>query len=73
MGYVTIRFLGNARNLLLGCARVLHKSLLLPVLSYGSKTVIWREKDRSRIMAVQMDNLRDLLGIRKIDKSPMYG
>ena len=30
--------------------------------------MIWKEKVRSRIRAVQMDNLRDLLGIRKMDK-----
>ena len=35
---------------------------------YGSKTVIWKEKERSRIEAVQMDNLRGLLGIRRMDK-----
>ena len=39
-------------------ARVLHESLLVPVLTYGS------EKERSRIRAVHMDNLRGLLGIR---------
>ena len=38
------------------------KSLLVPVVKYG------REKERSRIWAVQMDNLRGLLGIRRIDK-----
>ena len=30
--------------------------------------MIWREKERSRIRAVQMDNLRGLLGIRRMDK-----
>ena len=37
---------------------------------YGSETMIWREKDRSKIRAVQMDNLRGLLGIRRTDKVP---
>ena len=36
----------------------MHEILLLPVLLYGSKTVIWREKEKSRIRAEQMDNLR---------------
>ena len=36
---------------------------------YGSETVIWKEKERSRIRTVQMDNLRCLLGIRRMDKS----
>ena len=30
--------------------------------------IIWREKERSRIRDVQMDNLRGLLGIIRIDK-----
>ena len=42
----------------------------MPVFTYGSETTIWREEDRSRITAVQMDNLRDLLGIRRMDKVP---
>ena len=45
-------------------------SLLVTVLTYGSETMIWREKERSIIRAVQMDNLRGLLGIRRMDKVP---
>ena len=48
-----IRSLVNARNLQLECARVLHESLLVIVLMYGSETMIWKEKERSRIRAVQ--------------------
>ena len=51
----------NATGLELECARVLHKSLLVPVLIYGSEAMIWKEKERSRIRTVQMDNLRDFL------------
>ena len=36
------------------------------VLTYGSETMIWKEKERSRIRTVKMD--RDLLGIRRMDK-----
>ena len=32
--------------------------------------MIFREKERSRIRAVQMDNLSGMLGIRRIDKVP---
>ena len=35
---------------------------------YGGETMMWREKERSRIRAVHMYNLRGLLGIRRIDK-----
>ena len=53
----TIRSLVNARSLQLECVRVWHESLLVPVLTYGTQTMIWREKERSRIRAVQIDNL----------------
>ena len=32
--------------------------------------LIWTEKERSRIKAVQMDNLRGLLGIKRMDRVP---
>ena len=40
----------------------------MPVLTYGSETMIWKEKERAKIWAVQIDNLRGLLGIRKMDR-----
>ena len=43
---------------------------MVPVLTYGSETMIRREKERSRIWAVQMDKLRGLLIIMKMDKVP---
>ena len=42
----------NAKDLQIECARVLHERLLVPVLMYGSKTMLWKEKERSRIRAV---------------------
>ena len=42
----------------------------MPVPLYGSETIIWRENKRSRIRAVQMENLRGLLGIRRMDRVP---
>ena len=39
-----IRSVVNARSLQLERARVLHESLLVLVLTYGSETMIWREK-----------------------------
>ena len=33
-------------------------TLLVPILFYGIKTMIWREKERFRIMGVQMENFR---------------
>ena len=64
-----IRYLVNARDLQLECARVLHETLLLPVLMYGSETVM-KEKERSKVRTIQMDNLRGLLGIGRVDRVP---
>ena len=44
-----IRSLANAKTLQLEFARVLHESLLVPVLKYGSVIMICREKGRSVI------------------------
>ena len=67
---VVIRTLANARDLQIECATVLHGTLLAPVLMYGSETRFWKEKERSRTRAVQMDNLGDLLGIRRMGRIP---
>ena len=40
----------------------------MPVLLYGSETMLWKEKERSRVRTVQIDNLRGLLGIRRMDR-----
>ena len=48
----------------------MHELLLLPVLMYDSETMVWRERGRGRVRAVQMDNLRYLLGIRRMDIVP---
>ena len=50
----------------LKCDRVLQELMLMTVLIYGSEKIIWKE-EKSRIRAVQMDNLRGLLAIRKMD------
>ena len=42
----------------------------MSVLMYGSETVIWKGKERSRIRDVQMNSLRGLLGIRRMDNVP---
>ena len=42
---------------------------LVPVLTYCSETLLWK-KEMSRIKAIQMSNLRGLLGIRRMDRVP---
>ena len=54
----------------LECDRVLHETLLVPAFMYGSETMLWKEKERSRIRTVQTDNLRGMLGIRRMDRIP---
>ena len=65
-----VRSLVNAMSLQLECARDLHESLLVVVLTYGSETMVWSEKERSRIRAVHIDNFRCLLVLRRLDKVP---
>ena len=48
----------------------MHETLHVPVLTYGSETMLWKEKGRFRIGAVKLDNLRGLLGIRRMDRVP---
>ena len=66
----TIRSLVNARDLQLEYARVLHETLLVSIPMYGSETMLRKEKERSRTRAVQMENLRGLVGIRRMDRVP---
>ena len=63
-----IKSLVNARDLQIECDRVLHETLLVPVLTYDSEIMLWKERERSRIRAVQKDILRGLLGIRRMDR-----
>ena len=63
-----IRSLVSARDLHRECTRVLHETFLVPFLMYDSETMLWKE--RFRIKAMEMDNPRGLLGIRKMDRVP---
>ena len=69
-GADTTRSLVNASGLYLERERVLHKALLMLALLYGNETMIQREKERSRISAVQMDKFRGLFSIRRMDRMP---
>ena len=68
MSVVGRRISGVIRSLV--NARGLHETLLMPVLMYGNETMIWKEEERSRIRLVQMDKIRSLLDIRRMDKVP---
>ena len=62
-----IRSIVNARDFQLECARVLHEALLIIFLMHGNETMLCKE-ERSRIRVVHRDNLRSLLGIRRMDR-----
>ena len=48
------------------CAQVLNKVLLVPLLLHGRETMVWKEKERSRIRSVQMDNVKRFVGYLEI-------
>ena len=62
-----IKSLDNARDLQLECAS-LASNIACPCSYVWSETMLWKEEERSRVRAVQMDNLRGLLGIRRMDR-----
>ena len=35
---------------------------------YDSEIIIWKEKERSRIRTVQMESLRGLLDVKRMDR-----
>ena len=47
-------------------------SELESVLMYGSETMLWKQKEISRVRTVQMDNLKGLMGIRRMNRSRMH-
>ena len=60
-----IRSLVYAMGLQLECARILQEPLFVPILMYGSKKMILKEKERFRIRAVQMDNPQKFAGYQE--------
>ena len=42
--------------------------MLVTVLMKGNVTMLWKEKERFRFVGIQMDYLRGLLGIRRMDR-----
>ena len=43
--------------------------LHVPILMHGSDKMLLREKEKSGIRTVQMDNLRGFVGYNKVDES----
>ena len=64
-----IRSLVNTRDLQLECARVLYEKLHCLFLCMVVRQ-LWKDKEISRNRAIQMDNIRGLISIRRIDMVP---
>ena len=45
----------------------------MSVFMYGSEIRVWKMKERYKIIAVQMDNLVFLMGIRRMDRIMNWG
>ena len=65
--YLRDPFARNTSPLKRGCYT--YSALHIPDFMHGNEKMIWKEK-KSRIRAVQMDYLRGLLNIRRMDKVP---
>ena len=65
-----IRSVVNARSLQMVCVckELLDEDLLVLTLTYGNVTQEQRENENSSVVAVQLDYLRGLLSIRRIDR-----
>src|SRR5678816_2448976 len=63
-----IKSLVDKKRLSFECARVLYEGKLLLVLMYNSETIVWNKRYRTKFQCVQMDNLKGVLGVRRIDK-----
>ena len=50
--------------------RALHEGIAVPVLIFRGETMVWKKKDKSIIGVIEVDNLRSLLGVKRIDRIP---
>ena len=45
----------------------MHERILVPTLTYSSKVMVWIAGDRSRVKAVEMSSLRNILGVSRME------
>lgn len=62
-----IREKANAKGLNLECTRLLQESMLILTLKYSNETEV-RKKKKIENKALQIDNLRGMLEVRRIEK-----
>jgi hypothetical protein len=46
----------------------MHNGVLLPTLMYGSESWVWQKKHTSRVNAVEMRALRNMIGVKLSDR-----
>jgi hypothetical protein len=63
-----IKKLVNQKSLSLECARALHEGVLVPTLLYSNETLTVYERDVSRLQAVEMSLLRNMIGVTRWDR-----
>lgn len=57
--------LANEKWLSLSFASVLHESLLIPTLMYGSEIMVWKKPLSLRIRAVHMNDFKAMIRVRR--------
>jgi hypothetical protein len=63
-----IKKLVNQRSLSLECGKALYVGLLVPTLLYSNETLVMYERDISRLQAVEMSLLRNMIGVTRWDR-----
>lgn len=56
------------RNLSNKARLAIHEGVLIPTLTYGSECWVWQKKNESRLNAVEMRSLRNMCGLRLVDR-----
>ncbi len=57
----------NGRSVSMEVKRDLRNTVIVPTLTYGSKTWTWNESQRSREQAVEISYLRSACGVSRMD------
>ncbi len=57
----------NGRSVRMEVKRDLRNTVIVPTLTYASKTWTWNESQRSRVQAVEMSYLRSACGVSRRD------
>ncbi len=62
-----MRHIMSGRSVSMEVKRDLRNTVIIPTLTYTSKTWAWNESQRSRVQAVEMSYLRSACGVSRMD------